>query len=185
MSITDDAQELMRREMDRECRENWGFGLDELPPMTPWEACARRDAINATNSVSFQKGRPTFRQREKIETYNKIAGRYRALADAELEQQISEINAAIRKEQHAGVYADPGINHGQNSAMITLWIVCLIGSFLGFQAEGPVRMFVPGGAALVAAVGYLFGWNKQNDDPRIAEAKRQCAKMHRYWTILR
>ena len=30
MSTTDDAFELLRRERDRECRKNFGFGLDEI-----------------------------------------------------------------------------------------------------------------------------------------------------------
>ena len=148
MNLIDASFELMRRENDRECRKNYGFGLDEIPPMSQWEMKIRRAAIDASRSASYQKGRPTLRQRQKIEEYNRVARRYRTLADAEFQITLKEIETVVRrnraladaefqttrkeieivvaKERAAGVYREPGIAYEVRGRAVALWIVCLL-----------------------------------------------------------
>lgn len=136
MNLTDAAAELMRRESDRECRRSYGFGLDESPPMSQWEMKVRKTAIDASNSSSYQKGRPTSRQRSAIEEYNRVARRYCVLADAEFETRAKEIVVEIAKERAAGTYREPGLAEGARGSVITLWLLSISVLFLAVWNDG-------------------------------------------------
>ena len=140
MNLTAAASEIMRRESDRECRRNYGFGLDEIPPMSQWEMKVRKTAIDASHSASYQKGRPTSRQRSAIEEYNQVARRYRALADAEFEIRLREIVAEIAKERAAGTYREPGLAEGARGSAITLWLLCISVLLLAVWSDASIAV---------------------------------------------
>lgn len=136
MNLTDAAAELMRRESDRECRRNYGFGLDEIPPMSQWEMRTRKAAIDASCSASYHRDRPTQRQRAAIEEYNRVARRYRVLADAEFEIRRREVLEEIAKEKAAGTYREPGLAEGARGGAITLWLLCFAVLLLAMSSDG-------------------------------------------------
>ena len=180
MSTTDDAFELLRRERDRECRKNFGFGLDEIPPMASWEAKARKDAADAVGACNNSGRRPTYRQSQKIETYNDIARRYRALADAEFRVRVSEINKIIGDERRRGAYVEPVVSDGSRIIAAFLLIPCIW-----------FATWVPGGTTFWALFGTLLSvgtallmWclaTQPPEDHRIAEARKGLIKIYEFW----
>lgn len=185
MDLTSASHELMRRESDRECRKNFGFGLDEIPPMSQWEMKIRQAAIEASRSASYQKGRPTQRQRQKIEEYNQVARRYCTLADAEFQIRQGEIEEAVARERAAGTYWEPGIAEGARAGAIALWIVCLIVLLVIVRLCGSTSPWIDLGAVTIATAILPLMWNCPAADPRLIDAMRKRRNMRVFWKTVR
>jgi len=183
MNRVDEAQELHFRELDRQCRRNFGFGLNEVPPMSPWEAQARNKAYQATNSASYLKGRPTFRQRQAIEEYNGIARRYRALADADLQGKIAEIDRQVSKEKAAGKYVDPGISSEWRAVSAISGLLAFISLAIMINSAVSERLLWAILASIFTGAGILL-FDIKADDPRVAAPRREQGKIYRYWEII-
>jgi len=183
MDLIRASYELMRRERDRECRKNFGFGIDEIPPMDQWEMKVRTMAIDASRSTNYQKGRPTARQREKIEAYNQVARRYRALADAEFQIRRSEIQIEVETERAAGTYQEPGIDEAAPAGAIALWLLCFMTLILTIWHGGTIPLLIGFITITAATVGLPFAWKCRLEDPRLIDARRKRRNMHTFWKI--
>jgi hypothetical protein len=181
MDLTGASLELMHRQADRECRKNYGFGLEEIPPMTQWEAKIRKAAVDAYFSASYRKGQ----QRRKIEDYNQVARRYRALADAEFLMRRSEIKAEIAEARLAGTYQEPGLAEGVRNGVIGVWILCFIALILAMWLGGTTFIVIGWGTFAIATALVPLLWNCPADDPRLIEARRKRRNMYVFWTIVR
>lgn len=178
-----DSYELMLREQDRECRRNYGFGIDDIPPMTPDESRIRVAAINAVGAANHNGRRPTYHQLQKVERYNEVARRYRALADAELLVALDEINQQIDAERAAGTYVEPGISWGCRAISVVSALVSVSFVLLAaVRADPAIWLWV--GAAVASALAAGF-WKVRAADPRIDRAIEERTKLYCYWKIIR
>ncbi|MCI0627636.1 MAG: hypothetical protein L0387_39300 [Acidobacteria bacterium] len=178
-----DTFELEMREQDRECRKTFGFGLDEIPSLTPWETQIRTAAIDAVGAANHSGRRPTHRQLQKVEAYNQMARRYRALADAEFAVAAKEINGQIAAERAAGTYVEPGLNEGCR-AMSVVFGLSTLALLMSIGAWSESWIWLLGGGAVTALLAACL-WNVQRSDPRMAEAMRKRMNAYTYWKIIR
>ena len=121
---------------------------------------------------------------QKIEDYNQVARRYRALANAELQITIRDLQNQITQERSNGTYVEPGLDHLARYGAIAAWGSVLIWSLVSLSFAPVTAALSICSAGVVGGVIHLGCWNKQADDPRIAAAKRLRRNAHTYWNIL-